>query len=335
MKNLTIADIAKVTDFSKSTVSAAINGKPGISERNRQIILETIKNLGYEPSELARGLANNQSGSIGLVVSDITNPFFNMIVKAVEEIAEKYNYTVLLSNTNFNHDKEVKAVNTLLRKRVDGIIITPLQHNVTMSHLFEIERRGVPLGVLGQVDGLSTFCIEQDDRSGTLSAMDFLFGLGHRKIGHITGPSVSRSTHVRFQAYKDFLLEHAIPFYSSYVFEGGVNVDDGYRVGKTLCNMKERPTAVFCYNDLTAVGVIKAFNEVGLRVPEDLSIVGFDNIDNAPFPLTTVNIPIYEMGQRAAEYIFKCLLKGVEIRPCLEIVPTNFIVRKSASAIEA
>jgi LacI family transcriptional regulator len=332
-EKLTITDIARLTGFSKSTVSVAINGKPGISEENRKKILSFIAEIGYEPNDLARSLANNQSGSIAVIVSDITNPFFNTVVKAVEEIADQHNYTVLLGNTDFKHEREVKAVRTFLRKRVDGMIVTPLQVTVDIAHLSEIEQQGVPLAVLGQVNGLNAYSIEQNDLNGAYQAMAYLISKGHRKIAHLCGPSNSYSTHARLQAYKEILLKNEITINPAYIIEGGIGQQDGYSAGKRLVLMEDRPTALFCYNDLMAIGVAKAFNEAGLRIPDDLSLVGFDNIDFTPFPLTTVKIPIYEMGRQAAEYIIRRILKSEPLTPSLKIVQTELIERNSVADI--
>lgn len=329
MKHVTISDIARETNFSKSTVSAALNGKPGISEKNRKFILDTAKRMGYMPSELARGLAMKQSNTIGVVVNDITNPFFNLLVKAIEKVADRYGFTLLLSNTDFNHKKEVNSVRTLLGKRVEGMIITPMQRNVDISHLIEVRRYGIPMCVVGKVPGFECYSVDQNDYKGSVEVMEYLFKMGHRHIAHISGPDFFNATSYRFKAYCDSLKAHNIPYDSNLVIQTNSGIEYGYQVGDKLESMSPRPTAVFCFDDQIAKGLFKYYAEKKLPIPEHISIVGFnDSVDYSSI-LTTVHVPIYEMGLNAAEYLFKCINKRCISDQKNVVFPTQLAIRQS------
>ncbi|MDL2253214.1 LacI family transcriptional regulator [Ruminococcaceae bacterium OttesenSCG-928-I18] len=332
MPHVTITDIVKATGYSKSTVSAALNGKPGVSEKNRAYIVQTAKEMGYMPSDMARGLAMSQSYSIGVIVNDITNPFFNNLVKAIEHVADRYGYTLLLSNTDFSHKKEVNAVQTLLRKRVDGMIVTPLQCEVNLDHLREVQHYGIPLCSIGVVPGLEVYAVDQDDLQGTREVMKYLYGMGHRRIAHIEGPPVFTATEARREGYCRFLEEKkdcAPPL----VLPGDASIQSGYEAGSRLEALEQKPTAVFCFDDQIAKGLFRYYREKGLRIPEHISIVGFnDSVDDSSI-LTTVHVPIDEMGRYAAEYFFSCLTDGRPMVPSTTIMPTSLTVRQSVRRI--
>ena len=329
MKHVTIKDLVKETGYSKSTISAALNGKTGVSDKVREYIIETSEKMGYVPSELARGLAKRQRKTIGVVVNDITNPFFNTLVKAIDNIADKYGYTLLFSNTDFNHVKEVNAINSLLSQRVAGIIVTPLQRNVDISHLINVQRFDVPLCLIGKIEGIECYSIDQDDWSGALAAMDYLIKLGHKRIAYIKGPDIFYATITRFEAYIESILKYELDFDPNLVIQGDSSITSGYNLGPIISNMDPKPTAVFCFDDQIANGLFKYYSEKGMQIPNEISIVGFNNSVDFSSKLTTVNIPIYEMGIKAAEYFFQCVENKQVLESRHEIMPTNLVIRES------
>jgi LacI family transcriptional regulator len=331
---LKITDIARLTGFSKSTVSAAMNGKPGISKKNRQIVLDAIAKVGYEPNAAARGLVTKRSGSIAMVIGDINIPLFNKAVAAVEAVADRHGYTLLLASTGFDYAKEVNAVNVFMSKQVDGMIVTAMENVPNHLHLSAVELGGVPLAIIGKLNGLNVYTVEQDDYIGAVQAMQHIVKLGHRRIAHVKGPNSLSSTHVRIQAYKNVLLENSLSINPSFLLDGGLHQEDGYRAGKALLQMNDRPTAAFCFNDLIAIGVATAYYDAGLRIPGDLSLIGCDALDMLPIPLTSVRFPLYEMAQQAADYVMRRIKGETELTPTVSVFPSELVDRGSVRFLE-
>lgn len=329
MNHVTINDLAKITGYSKSTISAALNNKPEVSDKVREYIVDVSQKMGYIPSELARSLSIRHSKTIGLVVNDITNPFFNTLVKAIENVADKYGYTLLFSNTNFDHNKEVNAVNSLIGQRVAGIIVTPLQRNVDITHLRTVQHYEIPLCLIGKVEEINCYSIDQDDWSGSMAAMEYLFQMGHKRIAYITGPDTFYATQTRFEAYQKALENHNIAYDPSIVIKGNSSFSFGYDAGTLISQMNPKPTAVFCFDDQIANGLFKYYSEKGLKIPDEISIVGFNNSVDFSSKLTTVNIPIYEMGKKVARYFFECLEAEKQLERRREIMATNLVIRES------
>jgi DNA-binding LacI/PurR family transcriptional regulator len=307
--NVTLADIAKATGLAKSTISGALNNKSGFSEKTRQRVLKAAEELGYIPNEIARGLSSKSTGSIGLIIKDITNPFYNHITKGVQEIASEHGYTVFLCSSGEEHHAEIQHIQAMVRKRVDGLIIAPLLEEVTFDHFFELKEKDMPFVLLGKVPGLSCDTYEFDDYDGGRQVTEHLLSMGHTQICFIRGPKTSKAAKMRYSAFIDTLKEHGIEEDERYVFQNANGLVDGMSIGKQIAELSDRPTAVICFDDVIAIGVVKALMEAGLNVPEDLSIIGFDDIELNTFPLTTVSIPTYEAGKALAWTLFDRILK--------------------------
>ena len=330
---VTIKDVAQAVGVSASTVSRALSGSSLVNEETKSRILEAAQSLGYERNELARALVKGSSGAIGLVVPDITNPFFSDIARGVSDIADRNGYGVILSNTDDRADRELSYLRLMRRKRVDGLIVcsarldTPLDESLTSAGTtFILVSR---LSIDPDVPYVIT-----DDRAGSRLAVEHLVDLGHRRIAFIGGPENVQSSRDRMDAYREVLNEHGIESREEWRLFAGFTQGAGREAGRQmLLHESERPTAIFAANDVTALGVLEVAEGLGLRVPEDLSVVGYDDISYASLPriqLTTIAQPAIEMGQIAAGWLLRSL-EDEDVPPLQRILTPRLVVRSTTA----
>lgn len=329
---VTIKDIAQVAGVSPSTVSRALNDSALINEATKRRIRQIAKKLGYERNELARGLVKGSSGTVGVIIPDITNPFFAEITKGVEEAVRSRGFGLVLCTTEGVPGREQEYLRLLRRKRVDGLIIASV--TVDDPYLKELLRAHIPFVLVSRLSAkVDPPYVVVNDREGGRLAVEHLVSLGHRKIAHIGGPENVHSSRERMQAYREVLKEWGIRVRRDWAVFATFAQEAGYKVGKALLSGKERPTAIFAANDLIALGVMEAAEELGLRIPEDLSLVGYDNIAYAALPriqLTTVAQPAHEMGEMAADYLLS-LCTGGEPEKLRCVLPPRLVVRKTTA----
>lgn len=333
MPHITLKDVAREAEVSITTVSRALNGKDAISSPTRERILKIAKNLGYTPNAVARGLKTQETRIVGIAITDISDPFFAPIVKGIEKTARKEGYHLILCDTDEDYETEKEALQTLLERRVDGLLVTPAQ--TKYEDIVELKKRGIPLVLLGRhfnFQLLETDYIATDDVQGAFSATMHLIRKGHRRILFINGPDYVSSAKERFAGYKRAFLEAGVKIDESLIKEGGTKMEDGYRIMEE--ELKKAPdfTAVFAYSDFVALGVIKALNKNHLRVPQDMAVVGYDDIEIAAFlevPLTTVRIPKYELGAEGFKLLKRKMADNTASVQKV-ILPTELVVRKSA-----
>lgn len=307
---MTISDIAKLANVSKSAVSIVINNKTGVSERTRTKVLETIRKFNYSPNQLAQSLAAKETKSIGLIIKEIDNPYFAKVMKGVYDACSELGYSVLLGSSELSSDKEAEIINTLLSKRVDGLLISPLQNEkANFTYLAEILNDNFPLVILGAIQNYYTNSVDIDNAKAAYDAVSYLIKLGHTKIAHFAGPVHSGHGQKRLEGYKHALIDNQIPINNSFIIPVEPYTSNGHRAGLDLfSNNTDKPTAVFCYNDLVAIGLINALSELKIKVPGTVSVVGFDNIDFSGYvkiPLTTIQMPAYEIGKVATNLLIK------------------------------
>jgi len=331
---VTISDVARMANVSKATVSAVMNNRPGISQKTRERILEIAAHLNFRPNPLARSLSISKTLSIGLVIKEIDNPFFTKIMKAVYDTCIRHGYTVLLGSSELSPEKELQSIETLVHQRVEGLILAPLHgDDVDFSYLTDLIRDEFPLVTLGPVSNYPTSFVEARNADGAYEAVRYLIRSGHKRIAYFSGPSHSAHSEDRAEGYKRAFLESGLPFRPEDVMHVGSYIENGYRAGKAMFAGSDHPTAVFCYNDLVAMGLINALTDCGYTVPENISVIGFDNIPyGAHFrvPLTTVHVPAYEMGERAAEMIIEQITDGEKLGQEKQFFEVELIHRKSA-----
>ncbi len=329
---VTIKDIAQVVGVSPSTVSRALNDSPLINEATKNRIRRVAKELGYERNELARGLVKGSSGTVGVILPDITNPFFAEIIKGAEEVVRNRGFGVVLCTTEGFPGREREYLQLLRRKRVDGLIIASV--TVDDPYLAELQRAHVPFVLVSRLsERIDAPYVVVDDKEGGRLAMEHLVELGHRKIAYIGGPANVHSSRKRMEAYREVLEAQGIRFRRRWAVFAAFTQEAGHTVGKALLSEDERPTAIFAANDLIALGVMEAAEELGLAIPEDLSLVGYNNIVYAALPriqLTTVAQPACEMGRIAAHYLLGvCTGQGQEKLRC--VLPPRLVVRKTTA----
>lgn len=329
MKRVKIQEVAKIAGVSPSTVSRALNGFPGISEKTRQKVIEIARRLNYRPNYRGQILTAQSTKNIGLLITDITNPFFPEVVRGAEEYANKAGYTILLGNTSESEDKETNYLDFFSRGPVDGVIISASR--VSNEHIISLAEEGLPIVVINRIleHPRISFVSTDMERGGYLATMHLL-KLGHTKIAFINGPKHSEASQKRLEGYKKALKEGGIDYNPEMVSFNIPIAESGYRETIRLLYTKEPPTAIFTYNDLMAFGVLKAAKELGLSIPEELSVIGFDDIFFSSFtnpPLTTIRQFKEELGRRAVELLLK-LIKGE--REVLMIEP-ELIIRNTTS----
>lgn len=332
MSHATLKDIAKRAGVSTTTVSRAVNGKPNINIQVKQRILEIAEALEYTPNTLARSLRTKKTDSIGVVIGDIADPFFAPIVRGIENVSKKKSYNIILCDTDEKYSEEVKAVRLLMRKRVDGLIVTPAQ--TKYQSIMELKRKRIPFVLLCRYfDLIEADCVTTDDVQGAFAATQHLISREHNRILFLNGPVYVSSAIERLVGYKRALRDNGIEFNDSLVREGNLTMEDGYRVMReNLSKGRIRFTAVFAYSDFVALGVMKALEEKRLRTPEDIAIVGFDDVIFSSFlkiPLTTVRIPKYELGQESMRLLCERIEKGIG-EPRKIVLKTKLIIRKSS-----
>jgi len=333
--SVTLREVAGAAGVSIATASRILTGARPSAPQTRARVLAAAAQLDYRPSGPARALKLRRSRTLGLLVTDIENPYFPEIVRAVEDAAHERGFAVLLCNATDDPGRELAYINLLLERRVDGIIVAASR--VGARHAALLARAGVPVVLVNsEAPGSGLAAITSDNRGGARLAAEHLLALGHRRIGHITAPPANAAAAARLLGVRDALRGAGIAPNLLDVALGDGRVGGGERAMSELLDRHPRPTAVVCYNDLTAMGAMRAVRRAGYAVPGDVSLVGFDDIDLAQWtdpPLTTVAQPKREMGAWA----FARLAGGgerppVASGPAIAVrLPTTLVIRASTS----
>lgn len=302
-----------------------------ISPKTKAKIPEAAAKLGYGPNRLARGLRSNKTGVTEVIVADIGNPYFSMVVKGVVEAARTSDYSIVLQSIDEDYDREEEAIQVVLAERVDGVLITPTQKG--KQTIEELKESGVPFVLMSRYFAeLDTDCVIMDDFGGGFIATDHLVKQGHKCIAMINGPCHISSAKERFEGYKRALSEHGMEVDNSLVISGALTMEDGYRAAKRLLQ-RASPSAIFAFSDFVAFRVLQAIRERGLRVPSDVAVTGFDDILFASCletPLTTVDGSKRRLGKKAAELLIRRLTKGGSAKRTQLRLPVQLVVRATA-----
>ncbi len=298
---MNIKAVAKLANVSTATVSRTINDPQKVSAETAERVRQAIKSTNFYPNINARALGSGRSNLYGLIISDITNPFFPELVKAFEDIAVQHGQEVLIANTNYDPERIKVCVTRMLQRKVDGVAIMTSEMDEDLIELFS--RRQIPLVFLdlgAPSPGVS--CVQIDYPKGVEMAMSHLIGFGHREIAFISGPLRLASARVRLKAFEKSKARNRLKLDATMIQEGNHRVDGGHDAMRRILCSGVRPTAVLASNDLTAIGAMGAIAEMGLRVPGDISVIGFDDIQLSAFtmpPLTTVRLPRAEIAEKA------------------------------------
>jgi DNA-binding LacI/PurR family transcriptional regulator len=244
------------------------------------------------------------------VIKEIDNPYFAKIMKGVFDASCENGYTVLLGSSELSPAQELQSVETLTNHRVDGLIISPLQDSdMDFGYLSDLIREKYPMVTLGSIKNFVTNLVDVDNVAAARWAVNYLIGLGHSQIAYFAGPSHSAHSEDRWLGYQQAHIEHQLPLRKDYIIPVGSYIENSFNIAcEFFTSSSDLPTAIFCYNDLVAIGLINALLELKIKVPEQASVVGFDNIDfceSVKIPLTTVHVPAYEIGRNAAELLIR------------------------------
>lgn len=331
---VSIKDIARAAGVSHSTVSRALADSPLVKEETRERIKQLAVEMGYSPHALARSLVTRRTQTVGVVVTTIADPFVSEIVRGLEETGQNHGYTIILCNSNAEPRRELAAVKALREKRVDGIIVTASR--IGDLYLPLLEDFGVPIVLINnQQTGKYVYSIGTDDLRGGQIATEYLLSLGHTRIGYIASPNNVNSSQARMNGYRAALESHGIGFDPALLADGDGRPAAAMEATARLLSQGARPTAIFCYNDMTAIGTIRALKRMGLRVPDDISIVGYDDIPIVEYldpPLTTIRQRKYDMGCMAMDMLLRLLNGATDVQD-VTIEPT-LVIRESARQIQ-
>jgi len=325
-KAVTIQDVAKAAGVSVSTISRVLNQKDDVATDTQDRIRAVIDQLGYTSNIAARSMRSRKLNMIGLIVPDLEGPYSFEILKGVNRAIANREYDLLVYTTgdfkkNDTAAHEQHYVSLINGTITDGVLV------VTPSFC-EFSTKAPLVSIDPNIPNPSHPAILATNYLGAVEAMNYLINLGHRRIAFITG-RIGLQTNDRLRAYKDCLEKYQIPFDPELVVEGDFSTGSGIIAGRNLLQLENRPSAIFAANDQTAIGVLQSAKEMGVRVPQDLSIIGFDNISEAEyFELTTVDQSLVEMGTTAAEMLID-LINNKTVDPKVVTIPTRLVIRKS------
>ena len=338
----TIRDVAEWAGVSNATVSNVINDKGKVSESTRREVLDAIEALNYRPDASAqRKLQSRGPKSIGLIIKEIHNPYFADVIVGAQEKAQEEGYAIMLSSSEGERDTEGQIVNLLVEKDVDGIIINPLlDHDADLSHLFNLKRRNIPFVLLEEVHGLKSNLVDVDNVQASRKMTSYLIDLGHKDIVHFAGPEYSMHSDERVEGFRQAFFDSHQIYSEDFAVRAGAHLQEGYETGIEYFedrSASERPTAVACYNDLVAIGLLRALRGLDIDVPGEVSVTGFDNIelcDYAPVPLTSMGVPTTEMGRTAMEVLIRQIEASDHHEPEVVNLEAELTVRDSTAPVE-
>lgn len=329
--SVTIHDVAEEADVSVATVSHVINGTRYVSPELTEDVEEAMDRLGYQRNSVARSLKTQKTHTIGLIVSDISNPFFSELLRGVEKITTSESYSLIISNTDETLEKEELYLDVLRQKQVDGFIIAPTGKND--EKLKDFMEKDLPFVFVDRkIENIPAPSVLSDNVSGAKKAIEHLIEKNHNRIGVVSGLDPVTTTRERIKGYREALDAHGISFDKTLVERGNSQVKGGFEATGQLLNLDNPPTAIFSTNNLMTIGVMQAMKQKGVKCPEEVALVGFDDFqwaDTFEPTLTTVAQDPHKIGSEAAKILFSHIESkredGSEVR-----VPTNLIIRESA-----
>ncbi len=332
-------DIARDLGLSAVTVSKALRNHPDISDKTRNRILKRIKELDYRPNLAARALITGRTWTLGLVVPDLLHPFFAQVANAISGAIRTAGYSLILASSEDDPDLERQQIDQLLAHRVDVILVASTQWTVRTFR--RIEEQNIPYVLVDRsFAGLVANFVGTDDEEAGLMATSHLIEQGCRRIAHIRGPEVSTALG-RVEGYKRALAQQSVPFSPQYVVSIGSSGDhhgdlSAYKVTRDLLSLAPRPDGIFCYNDPVAIGAMRAILDSGLRIPEDVAVIGCGNILNSDFfrvPLSTIDQDSHGVGEKAAKLALSLVGKKAPVPPQTELIAPRLLVRASSQRI--
>ncbi len=341
MKKVTIEDVAKRAEVSKGTVSAVINSKNTVKPATRDHILAIMKELNFRPKGMARNLKNGgHDKSIGIIIKDLNYPFYTSIATGAKEYANSKGYSVIITSSENDHECEKKFTHLFSSKDIKGAIIAPLvEGTAEIEHLFKLKMINYPFVLLEDVKGIQANVVAIDNLKSIKKAVKYLIDGGHTKIVHFAGPSQSTHTQERIEGFRHAFSESPLIFSKEMIIYIGSRYEESFNNTMKYFSNRNRenyPTAIVCFNDQQALAVLMALKELNIRVPEDISIIGNDDIYYArlyPVPLTTIRAPQGEIGRKAAEILIRNIESPALLPNEKVVLETEFIIRESTKSL--
>ena len=340
MQRSNLQTIAELAQVSPSTVSRVLSGKNKRETAQGGRILKLAEELGYKRDFIAKSMRTGRTFMIGVLISDISGSFYPKIVLAIQDTLIEHGYSILLSNSKENAEREAKSLHNFVERRVEAIIISPIQDEVNENYFLELKKHGIPFVVIDRhYPYVNCDFVGVDDRHGAYLAGKHLIGLGHERMGVIAGPLNTYTGKERLQGFKDALLEHGLELKQEYMVEGSYSpgIGSGRKKVKELIAQARDITAIFCSGDPLAIGALRGLREMNINVPEDISLVGFAGIPETEFvepPLTTVQQPMYEIGKESASLVLRKIeevREGEEARKETRLLKTELVIRNSTA----
>ena len=328
-KYVTLKDIAKIAGVSVNTVSRALNNKPDISKKTKKKILKIAKELNYRKDFTASSLRRKESRIVGVILADSANPFYSEVLKGIEAASKEFGYNIILINSERNYEQEAEAVDILLSRRIDGLLLSPVQER--QDDVEELIRLRIPLVIFARhFEDLPVNEVRSDDIKAGYVATSHLIERGAKRILMINGYLHKSPARLRFKGYKQALLEHGIDYSDELLIVGDIGMEDGKKAIDKALSKGIFFDGIFAYNDMLALGAMKSLRERGIHIPEEVKVVGCDDIlfSSITTPsLTTVRMKKYEMGYEA----FKLLIKVLKGKKRIEkkVLDVELIVRES------
>jgi LacI family transcriptional regulator, galactose operon repressor len=334
--SVTIRDVAERAGVSSMTVSRVINESTRVSPETRSRVERAISDLGYVPSRLARGLSARRTGTLAVIVPDVANPFFTLIVRAAEEVARRAGYRAILCDTRADLTVEREVIEEMIAHRVEGIAIAPVSDR-SREQLRRLAAFGIPFVLLDRtVPGIDADAVLGDSSDGAERLVEHLIALGHRRIGLIVESDEVSTARDRRAGYEAAHRAAGLELDPALVVETTVDPSGGFEGMSRLLELEQRPTAVFTVNNLVALGAIEAVRAAGLEVPDDVALVCFDDIEYAsrlyPF-LTVMEQPAETFGALGAQLLLERIERRAPERPRVVVLPAEFVVRRSCGAV--
>ncbi|MFJ6560722.1 LacI family DNA-binding transcriptional regulator [Streptomyces sp. NPDC091412] len=329
-----IKDVAAAAGVSVATVSRVLNQHPSVSADARARVLAAVEALGYRPNAVARSLRTDQTRTLGLVISDVLNPYFTELARSVEEEARALGYSVIIGNADERPDLQDHHVRTLLERRIDGLLVSPTDGGSPL--MLDAARAGTPMVFVDRwIKGVDVPVVRADGRAAVRDLVAHLHGLGHRRLAIIAGPAATTTGRERVEAFREALAAYGIPLPDAYTGQGDFQAGSGRRVTERLLDLPVPPEVVFAADNLMALGALDAIRARGLRVPDDIALAAFDDIPWFPHtdpPITAIAQPTDELGRAAV----RALVDRIEGRPARSVtLPARLVVRRSCGEAAA
>lgn len=328
----TIDDVAKIAGVSKATVSRVLNGTAPVNEKTKKKIETVMNELDYAPSLLAQSMRSKKTRTIGIVIPDYANPFYSYLFEVIERKISEHGYMALICPTHEDAAAEIMYIKMLVSRQIDGIIFfTYNGEKKNMKFLEELSRK-VPCIFMDPVNSdLSVSQVITDGFKGVKEAVEYLLKKGYKRIGCIKGPSRFAVTIERVNGYKAALKEQNIPIEDKLIYEGDFHMESGFKAGEYFLNLAQRPDGIVAVTDVMAIGALKYFQYAGVNVPQQIGVVGFDNISLCTLvnpPLTTISQPFNELGDEAVKLLMK-KIKNPRSRNKQIVLDGKLIIRRS------